>query len=215
MSDLHFTMQGYREERGLIWPAYDQECARAVFNTLADMRKAVDLCKARNVVVQAGGNCGVWAIELAKLFGDVYTFEPDPVNFTALSANTAPYSNIVKMQAALGEKPQLVGVTYDEKANCGCGRVNFKGNVPTLRIDDLGLPQCDLLCLDVEGRELSALKGATATIRSKRPVILIEDKGLSSHYGIQKGVAPAWLVETFGYEVHSTPGRDVILIPRD
>ena len=42
--------------------------------------------------------------------------------------------------------------------------------LPNLNIDDLVLIQ-----LDVEGHEISALKGAQATIRKNRPVIAIED----------------------------------------
>ena len=42
-------------------------------------------------------------------------------------------------------------------------------------IDSLGLRQLSVLQLDVEGAELSALRGATATIEATRPVVMIED----------------------------------------
>lgn len=203
-------IEGFRRERNLLWPAYDRECARAVFNETSKLDKVMSLCKRKNVVVQAGGNCGVFPLALSKVFRDVYTFEPDPQNFTALAVNTANVPNIVKMQAALGDRPQLVGMMADERENCGALRVNFKGAIPSVRIDDLGLAECDLIYLDIEGRELSALKGAATTIRTKLPVIAIEDKGLSSHYGVQQGVAGLWLRETYGYNVGIPLGRDVI-----
>lgn len=206
-------IKGFRRERDLLWPAYDHECASVVFNEQRKLATVTDLCKRRDVVVQAGGNCGVFPLALSKMFADVYTFEPDPTNFTALAVNTANVPNIVKMQAALGEKPQLVGMVADERENCGALRVNFKGSIPTVRIDDLGLAECDLIYLDIEGRELSALRGAAATIRNKKPVIAIEDKGLSSKYGVQKGAVGLWLRETFGYRVHSNLARDVVFVP--
>lgn len=209
---MKFEFEGFREERGHVWPEYDKECARAVFNTLGDMQRAVSLCKKMDVVIQAGGNCGVWANELAKQFRDVYTFEPDQKNFVALAANTYDKPNIVKMQAALGDIPQLVNVVYDEPANCGCGRVNFTGAVPTLRLDDLGLRDCDLICIDVEGRELAVLQGATNLIRKHKPVILLEDKGLSSKYGVQKGAVEKWLIDHHNYRVEARVSRDIILV---
>jgi len=204
---------GFTRVNDLLWPAYDKECARAVFSTQGDMMLAVDRCKQRRVAVQAGGNCGVWPLELAKLFEQVYTFEPDPMNFTALAVNTASVPNIVKMQAALGDKAALVGIRFDEPENCGCGRIHFGGNVPTLRIDDMVLPGVDLICLDVEGRELAALQGATNTIRAHRPVILFEDKGLSSHYGVARGMVAKWLEDTHDYRVVASVRRDFICVP--
>lgn len=208
-------IKGFTRVRDLLWPAYDKECARAVFSTFGDALLAVDRCVGRRVVVQAGGNCGVWALELSKLFETVYTFEPDLMNFTALVVNTAEVPNIVKMQAALGDKAQFVSMKYDEPENCGCGRIVQGGIVPTLRIDDLKLEWCDLICLDVEGRELAALVGASNTIRKCKPAILFEDKGLSSHYGVMQGAVANWLEETHDYRIVHKVRRDFIMVPFD
>jgi hypothetical protein len=43
-----------------------------------------------------------------------------------------------------------------------------------MRIDDMHLPSCDLIQLDIEGYELFALQGAQRTIEQYRPVIMIE-----------------------------------------
>jgi hypothetical protein len=42
------------------------------------------------------------------------------------------------------------------------------------RIDDLNLPSCDLIHLDVEGYEAAALQGAIETIKKFKPVVIIE-----------------------------------------
>src|SRR3954463_5592306 len=80
---------GFRLERGLLWPADDRDCAAVVFDTAPDLVRAMEACKGFDLCIQAGGNCGTWPRYLAERFGAVYTFEPDPANFTALAFNTA------------------------------------------------------------------------------------------------------------------------------
>jgi hypothetical protein len=41
----------------------------------------------KKVVVQAGGNCGVYVKRYAELFETVYTFEPSPILFYCLNLN--------------------------------------------------------------------------------------------------------------------------------
>lgn len=166
------------------------------------------------VCVQAGGNCGVWPWHLATKFEFVYTFEPDHCNFVALAFNLRGRLNVVKMQAALGD---IAGVMVNtmlpahEQDNCGATCVEHGGIVPVIRIDDLKLPALDLLYLDIEGFELPALKGAMQTITKFRPVIAIEDKGLSERYGVKQGEAVEWICGTFEYKVLKRVKRDVIL----
>jgi FkbM family methyltransferase len=46
--------------------------------------------------------------------------------------------------------------------------------VPKRRLDDYGLSDVGFIKIDVEGHELSVLRGATSTLRSQRPALLIE-----------------------------------------
>lgn len=126
-----------------------------------------------HIVVQAGGNWGYWPRRLADTFSLVYTFEPDHACFTCLTANTSNYPNVVRFQAALGSDRGCVNITQDEDTT-GNGRVDGAGHYPTLRIDDLALGGCDLIYLDVEGRELAAIYGALETVRDFRPWIIFE-----------------------------------------
>jgi FkbM family methyltransferase len=207
---MEINLKGFRTERGLVWPATDTECAEVVFDTAVDLELALPHVKDRSICVQAGGNCGVWPRWLADRFAIVFTFEPDHLNFTALAANTHDKPNVIRMQAALGHTPRLIGLAR-EAGNCGAHFVSGAGIVPTVRIDDLALPSCGLVCLDIEGAEIDALKGATKTIAAHRPVIVIEDKGLSERFGHRKGDAERWLAGAFGYEVIARPHRDVVL----
>lgn len=47
--------------------------------------------------------------------------------------------------------------------------------VTLVRIDDLGLPACRLIKIDVEGMETDVLQGAAETIRRHRPILFVEN----------------------------------------
>jgi len=205
---------GFRVERGLLWPAMDQHCAKVIFDTQKDLEVALRYVSSFDACVQAGGNCGVWPRALAAKFRHVYTAEPHPINFTALAWNTAHLPNVVRLQCAFGNERGSVRLHLadDESANCGAYFVADDGHIPTLRIDDLGLQSCGLIYLDVEGYEMKALQGAEATIRSCRPAIVFEDKGLSKKYGARRGDCEKWLMSAFDYVVTERVRRDVILV---
>ncbi len=201
---------GYRLDGDLLWPADDVECLRAARAQVADLEQVYPYCKGFRVAVQAGGNCGVWPAALIKRFEFVYTFEPDPTNFRCLCAN-APYENVYKFNAALGQFHETIELSR-KADNAGAHYVSGAGMIPTLRIDDLGLKVCDLICLDIEGREHAAIMGAMETIINRRPVIVLEDKGLSAKYGIAKGYVRDVIVG-LGYRVEGRLRRDIIFAP--
>jgi FkbM family methyltransferase len=201
---------GFRLERGLLWPADDKACAAVVFDTAPDLEPALAACKGRDLVIQAGGNCGTWPLYLAERFKAVYTFEPDPMNFTALAFNTAAHPNVFRFQAALGTEAAFVDLEREE-FNCGAHYVKRNGLIPTLVIDAFEFEACDLIVLDVEGYEMRALIGAQETIAAYKPVIVIEDKGLSVKYGVPERFAERWLAQYHGYKVIARPHRDVVL----
>jgi FkbM family methyltransferase len=214
--------KGFRLERGLLWPAADEHCSKVVFKMADDLEFVMKYCQPksetptgpqRRVAIQAGGNCGVWPRELAKSFDTVYTAEPNPSNFAALVFNTIGLPNVVKMQCAFGYKRELIKTELPdhETNNCGAFYVEAGGVVPTIRIDDLALNNVDLIYLDIEGAEMLALRGAEETIRRNRPLIVIEDKGLSERFGFAQGRAEEWLTEAFEYVVLKRIHRDVIL----
>jgi len=137
------------------------------------LEKVKPFLKGTKVVVQAGGNCGMQVVKFAEFFETVYTFEPDPVNFYCL-VNNLPYDNVIKFQCCLGESHKMISMN-PLKDEIGGFYVNEnKGNIPTLRVDDLNLSSCDFIQLDVEGYQLFALNGAINTIQKFKPVISIE-----------------------------------------
>lgn len=199
----------FKTERNFLWPREDEACCAVVFDTTTDLEICYTYLTSFNVAVQAGGNMGVWPKYMAKRFKTIYTFEADPVNFYCLARNIDEL-NVIKFQAALGFERKLVDLRR-EPQNAGAHFVEGSGSIPTLRIDDLGLTECDFIMLDIEGYEFQALLGAEETIRKFKPLISIEDKGLSDKYGTPEGHIEKWLGEKFGYEVVARPHRDVIL----
>lgn len=194
---------------GFRWPTRDTECRKVVFSETAKLDKALKYTDKRGVCVQAGGNCGVFPKHLSPLFRTIYTFEPQPENFHCLACNV-PESNVVKIQAALGEQHGMIHLELSEheKTNYGAFYMRDGGDIPVLLVDDLYLDACDLLVLDIEGAELQALRGAAHAIRKFRPVILLEEKGLSSRYGERP--VERWCSEQ-GYQVVERLPRDIIL----
>ena len=192
---------------GFEWPNDDVHCRQVVFDRTRDMERALGHCDKLDIAVQAGGNAGVWPSWLADHFNTVYTFEPDAENFRCLSVNCP--DNVIKFQSALGFSRKCVDL-HREPRNCGAYYVNGPGPIPILRIDDLELPSCDLIVLDIEGMEADAFQGAILTIKAFHPVLMYEDKGLSQKYGVQQGAIELRMKE-FGYKVVDRIKRDVIL----
>lgn len=157
----------------------------------------------RNIVVQAGGNCGLYPRLFAKYFKTVYTFEPDPLNFHCL-VNNCQLPNIVKINGALGANNDMVRVQHSGLSNVGCHTVNANDGerlVPQFTIDQLNLPACDFIQLDVEGYEINILRGAVNTIEKYKP-------GISCENGHAHGI-PEFLAQ-YGYKVVTSVGADTV-----
>lgn len=218
MDRANVALNGFRTERGLLWPAYDQRCAEVTFRETDDaLPQILQHFDDRRVVVQAGGNCGPLVRLLAPLFAAVYTFEPDPQNFVALTVNTAEFRNVHRYQAALGiERGRVALAQGDAKfpANCGALYAAGAGSIPTLRLDDLGLEVCDLVLLDVEGAEAQAIEGGLATIATHRPVVVIEEKGLGRRFFGEDDNRAEELLLNLGYRRAAKLRADLVMVPR-
>ena len=196
------------------------EALKYAVRDLPNLDRVIKLTPGRTAAVQAGGNNGVYPKRLAAVFATVYTFEPAADCFAALMVNV-PEPNVIKIQAALGCRRELVGLSRqrrDGRSNNheGITHVSGPGTIPTLQIDDLGLPVCDLIQLDLEGWEPYALQGAETTLARCRPVLCIEiNKSLGY---ISSGPTPADVrayIQSHGYRFVMRMSSDDVFVPAE
>jgi FkbM family methyltransferase len=188
---------------------------------LGNLEAVLPLVRQRHVVVQAGGCLGVFPDRLAGEFDVVYTFEPDPKLFRHLVLNTARKTNIVYFQAALGYDRRCVQTVCELRPNDGktvlhegMTRTEPNGLIPTMRVDDLALPACDLLYLDIEGDEIFALQGANYTIARYKPVVVCEVNRGVEYRGFQQSDV-ASLLTKMDYQVAARHRSDVVFLPME
>lgn len=164
----------------LLWPKRDYNAFHwPLMDWINDHRSFLEFVRGRDVVVQAGGCCGMYPRFYKNHFKQVYTFEPDPTNFYCLETNCAGIEGIHYQNAALGSEDKYVSLDAPtapgEENNIGMFTVNeAPGQVRMTTIDGLNLDKCDLIHLDLEGYETQALIGASKLIEKCNPVIITE-----------------------------------------
>jgi FkbM family methyltransferase len=143
-------------------------------------------------VVDIGASWGLFSYHLARLVGavgTVFSFEPHPMNKPVLEKLARARPNVRFRPVAVSD---LIGCADLQVPVFGSRHVTaqsslahgFDGQrgvrvakvtVPTVRLDDeVGSRRVDLVKVDVEGHEMSVLRGASATLRKYLPPMLIE-----------------------------------------
>ena len=190
-------------------PEKDRHCFFAVLSEAPDLGASLDLCKEFRTAIQAGGNIGIYPAALAQRFARVYTVEPDAANFAALQINTSNQQKIIARRAAFGKERGRAAIDQIQPDNIGAHQIQLGDEFEVITIDSLGVTDCDLLQLDVEGSEHEALLGAIATIEASWPVITLELKTLGERYGYTDADTIN-LLAGMGYEIADRVNRDVI-----
>lgn len=160
----------------------------------------------KDVMITCGAHIGMYTRFYAKEFNTVYAFEPDSFHFFCL-VNNVPNNNVIKIQAAVGNDRELINLYQS-----GCNghltlSVNNKQNgiIPVFKIDDLNLPVCNLMQMDIEYYEYSALLGAIDTIKRCSPTIIAENG---------ETLEIKALLEPLGYYVIDRTSYDTIWIKK-
>jgi FkbM family methyltransferase len=200
-----------------VWPANDESSWEGQQSQKDLYMHLLPYVKNKNVMIQAGGNCGFVLDGFTKHFNNIYTFEPDPVNFYCLNRNITSH-NIIKIQGCLGNSPYPVSIQHLSREgrafDIGGVHVSGSGFTPVFRIDDLNLPDCNLIQLDIEGYEFEALSGAIETIKKFKPVICVEmhDGWLNRYDSSSEKIES--LLESLDYKFLSTYHADKIFLPK-
>jgi FkbM family methyltransferase len=139
-----------------------------------------------SIVVEVGANIGAHTVELSRFVGvdgEVYAFEPQRIVFQTLCANLAlnQCANVFAKQAALGAESGMILVpALDPAVRSNFGGVSLMNvsagePVDVLTLDELDLPACHVLKVDVEGMEVEVLRGAQRTLDHYRPIMYLEN----------------------------------------
>lgn len=136
------------------------------------------LCNPVGCAIQAGGNAGIHPIVLSDYFERVYTWEPEPINFAAMTENLArrQIANVVPINGALGREEGRCGLNI-WPPNRGAVSTTMGDEVTVEPLDPWNLEPVRFIQLDVEGDELDVLAGAKELIKRYAPYIMLEVRG--------------------------------------
>ncbi|WBL80222.1 FkbM family methyltransferase [Bradyrhizobium xenonodulans] len=150
------------------------------------------------IAIDCGANIGVHAIEWASSmtgWGSVIAIEAQERIYYALAGNIAINNcfNALAVHAAVSSEPgtmQIPNPNYLTPSSFGSlelrhragnefigQSINYTDNtvpIQKMTLDELNLPRVDFIKIDIEGMEMEALAGARETIKTYRPILLIE-----------------------------------------
>ena len=180
---------------GYWWPDNQYQGSNVVIRRAADLPRILKYVKSFDCAVQAGGNVGIFAKELAKHFKEIHTLEPDRENFECIEMNVKE-PNVIKYNKALSNTYELISVKAPKGMENNCTSYEItQGNIEAIPLDDLNLSP-DFISLSLNGYEPFALEGAIKTIKRNHPAIAFEDRGM---FGTKKGACLDFLKE-HGYK---------------
>ncbi|MFM7610908.1 MAG: FkbM family methyltransferase, partial [Alphaproteobacteria bacterium] len=149
------------------------------------------LIKPGMLVVEVGANIGAHTVHLAQLVGEnggVVAFEAQRVIFQMLCANLAlnGLENTDAKCLAVGAAPGEITVPrVDYRSGGNVGGISLGAGdgdvVEMIALDNLMLPACHMIKIDVEGMEKPVLDGARQTIARFRPLLYVEDDRPDKH----------------------------------
>lgn len=143
--------------------------------------------KPGDTAVDVGANVGVHTVAMSKMVGDsgmVYAFEPVLATYGMLSGNVAinECENVFVQRAVVTDTnglTHLPNISPGKPGNfgsfCALEHAGDKGiPTPMTTIDALSIDKCAVMKIDVEGSEMSVLRGARETLLRCKPFIIAE-----------------------------------------
>lgn len=177
-----------------------------------------------NVII-AGAHRGYFASLASSLVGRgiVYAFEPEKENFKILKETVKGKRNVKLFNLALGDKECTAKFFINDDDNGGHALWDISMNLNNLKtresqkvtnvevrkLDDIFEEEAlKLILLDVEGSELSALKGAINTIVDLEvPHIICEVNNFALEKCGTSQILLRSFMKTYGYKEYSLDGK--------
>jgi FkbM family methyltransferase len=188
-------------------------------NSEPELSRLEEWVRPGDCVFDIGANIGFYTARLSHLVGPhghVFAFEPAPETFHLLAYNARLFSfpNVTLLNAAVSDTSGFAGLAVPTGED---GLPDFYGahlvdsaagrSVFRLPVDALSVTgRVSFVKIDVEGHELSALRGMEHLLAEQSPVIVLE--------GIREDVRE--FLRSFGYVGHHRDGspNTVFLPPR-
>lgn len=176
-------------------------------------------------VIDAGANVGIYTLNLATSVGEngkVFSFEPVPDNFQALSQNLqlsgSPKQVHIYNQALWNKKEILeFSLAAEHSTNVGSfttGKVQDaikQIKCQAIKLDDFiaenNIKHFNALKMDIEGAEKFAIQGSLESIKKFRPIVCMEINRSACE---KMGYDPRDLIEPFltlDYKIFFIAGR--------
>ncbi len=140
-----------------------------------------ELVPAGAIAIDVGANNGLYTYALSRLGARVEAFEPVPVCARTLEAFGSGNVRVheVALSSSSGERdmfvPRARGVMHTGLASFRKPDGMFEAiRVPVRRLDEYRFKGVSFIKIDVEGHELEIVRGATQTIATSHPMLLIE-----------------------------------------
>lgn len=177
--------------------------------------------KERFHALDIGANIGFMTAYFGSKWNHVTSFEPTPSIFECLVKNcTRPNIDLKNLALSDQNKKVLFAVSGKSEVNqiISDDKILTKHwksiVVPAMTLDSLNLNDIDVIKIDVEGHELSVVKGAEDTIKKFKPLIAIEisyenkilDKEISKDHNHALTLLKSW-----GYKIIWNQNYDWIL----
>ncbi len=161
----------------------------------AQRNRAISFVENWGFAIDIGANIGLWSKDLSNYFDKLVCFEPNPNCQDYLKKNINLDKSTIN-PCALGEKEETKNL-FIHPSNSGASslvnktKIGYqkdvgaihgefpteteKKNVEVKKLDDFKYQKIDFIKIDVQGYELSVLKGAYKTLESNKPILCIED----------------------------------------
>jgi len=197
----------------------------------ASRQSLYSLVKNGENIIDVGANVGDVSLHLANMVGpsgNVFSFEPDPINYRRMKKNLSlnEFSNITLNRLGLGNKSGNYRIYNVDERNQGMNRILDSSNkyeksseIRVITLDEYVEENCidrvDLIKIDVEGFEFKVLNGSVRTIDAFCPKLFIElddqnliDQGSSAKILVQ-------LLQRKGYQLFHSETNKLIMEETD
>lgn len=129
-----------------------------------------------DICVDIGANIGYFSFLMATLGAKVLAFEPSQYGFERFSANLSlnPGLDIQAKRIGLGDKKHTITEAIEARFSERVLAHDHPESIVIETLDSYELRKLDFLKIDVDGHDVSAIRGSLETLKRHKPVVLAE-----------------------------------------